>query len=220
MKVTASDLLINILTDEYPVTLLKVRQDNPDVSFAAEPDVSILHDLGYDVVQRTTPPTGDVVVEEAPVVVDGVYIQQWSSRAYTAEEEAGMLPMKKMDAAAKIAAIRDARFNEGYKFDFGGEYGLLTIQQREVDRLNVVGVFSIAAALVGAGMGGEPMTFRTAENINVATTAAVMVDMAKAAFAFVNQVYGASWQLKDQVDQAATLAAIPVIPDVLELPAL
>jgi hypothetical protein len=80
MKITASTLLIRDATLEYPVTLLKLRQDNPNVSFAAEPDQTIVEGLGYSIVQPVPAPLvplGDVITEAAPTLVNGVWTQTW-----------------------------------------------------------------------------------------------------------------------------------------------
>lgn len=216
MKVTATTLIIKPETGEYPVSLDKVRTDTK-ASFALEPDSLVLEHLGYAVVTPTTRPVADVVDEAAPIKVGNVWTQQWSPRSYTAAEIASLLAARKAALAAQVNNLRVAKLNEGFQFDFGGEWGLKTVQLRDDDKINIVALRTIANAYVDLNMASAQMEFRTAENVNVRVEATVIINMSNAAFQRVNDVYSASWFLKDQIDAATTLAELPEMPATLDV---
>lgn len=215
MNVSFNALLIRLKDKAYPKTLGDVRAENPLCSFAAEPSEEIVASLGYRVVQPTPKPTLTIAqkaVEGQPVLVNGLWTQVWSVADLSSDEQEAQLSVYKADYARQVDALRDAAFEAGFKYDFGGDYGQLTVQQRDVDKLNITGVRTIADAFIRAGQPDTSITFRTAENINVQMTATEFVTLSNASFQFVTQVNAASWSLKDQVANAATLAALPVIP--------
>lgn len=217
MKVTASTLLINVVTSEYPVSLLKVRQDNPNISFAAEPEDSVLDDLGYSVVHRVDAPAGDVVTEGAPEYVDGAWRQTWVVREFTAEELAAQLQARKSDMTQQIDQLRDATLANGFRFVFSGEAGEQGVQVREQDKINIVASRIIADAFINMGQPETLMDFRTFENNTLRIPATEIVALSNAAFQRVTQVYAAAWVLKDQVAAATTLAELPVLPETLDV---
>ena len=73
---------------------------------------------------QTAKPVGDVVVEVAPVQVDGVWTQQWEVRSYTSDERAGLIKSAcdSIDLAADAARRRfvspgdliDQEYKEAY----------------------------------------------------------------------------------------------------------
>lgn len=217
MNITASTLLIKNETQEYPCSLLKVRQDNPNVSFAAEPDESIVNDLGFSVVAPTQPPAGDVVTEDKPEQIDGVWTQKWLVRDHTADELASMLAAQKSALSAQIDTLRDTKLGEGFQYDFGGSDGVLGVQLRERDCLNITGLRVTADGFIAAGQGDQLLPFRTLENKVVMATANAIVAMSNAAFQRVSAVYGASWTLKEQVDAATVAVDLPVLPATLDV---
>lgn len=216
MIVTNSTLLINVLTGEYPVSLWRVRQDNPNVSFAVEPLVEVIRDLGYDVVTQTVRPDGDVVTEGAPSKIDGGYVQTWVIRPYTDEELAAVLATRKDQLSDQVDIARQATFQAGFEYDFGGAIGKLRVQVRDEDRINIVGLRVFAESSQVAAPDAE-YDFRTASNVTVKLTAAGVIAMTNAAFARVQAIYTAAWNLKDEIATATTLAALPVVPPVLDV---
>jgi len=79
-------MYINTETLDYPLTLRQVRQAVPNVSLPKKPDEATLNALGYATIQPTELPTGDVVTEGKPELVEGVWRQTWSVRDFTQEE--------------------------------------------------------------------------------------------------------------------------------------
>lgn len=103
------------------------------------------------------------------------------------------------------------------QFDFGGSFGLLTVQLRPLDCTNIVGVRVTADAMVAAGAGETVMGFRAMENVIALVPATTIIAMSNAAFQRVNAVYVASWALKDAINAATTIAELPVLPAELDV---
>lgn len=221
MNVTAGTLLMKLAVgespQEYPVTLSRVRADYPNTSFAAEPSEELINAMGYLVVESTPMPAGDVVTEGEPELVEGKYRQTWTVRDYTPEEEVEELALRKPILTAEIENLRIQTLEAGFLFDFGGEYGELNVQCRAQDRINLIASRIDADAYVAAGQGTQLLPFRTFENIIVQIPATELVAMTNAALSYIRAVYYAGWVLKDQVDAATTLEALPTIPETLTI---
>lgn len=218
MKVTAGTLLLKLATEtspqEYPVSLAGVRADT-GASFAVEPEEELINHFGYVVVDPVAVPTGDVVTEGEPELVEGRYRQTWTTRAYTAEEEAAQLAAKKIELTQQVENLRITKLEAGFPYDFGAEHGTMIVQCRAEDRTNLIASRIDADSFVTAGQGDQLLPFRTFENVIVMMMAADLVTMTNAALAYIRQVYGATWMLKDAIDGATTLAGLPVVPETL-----
>jgi len=70
---------------EFPYLLGQLKQDNPNTSFPASIPEATLNSYGVHTVTETTKPTCDYatheVVENNPVLTDGVWTQSWSVNA-------------------------------------------------------------------------------------------------------------------------------------------
>ena len=64
----------------------EIRSDFPDVSMPSVLNDAVLVQLGIEAVQTVTPPTGYVVYELLPVLVNKTWIQQWDTKPPTDEE--------------------------------------------------------------------------------------------------------------------------------------
>lgn len=64
----------------------EIRSDFPDVSMPSVLNDAVLVQLGIEAVQTVTPPTGYVVYELLPVLVNETWIQQWDTKPPTDEE--------------------------------------------------------------------------------------------------------------------------------------
>lgn len=67
-------------------TLAQLRRDNPNVSFPKDIPDSTLAEFGVFPLAETVPPSGDVVEEVTPALIDGVWEQAWEVRDFTPEE--------------------------------------------------------------------------------------------------------------------------------------
>lgn len=67
---------------EFPYLLGKLKQDNPNTSFPASIPEATLNEYGVHTVTEVTKPTCDYatheVVQNDPVLTDGVWTQSWS----------------------------------------------------------------------------------------------------------------------------------------------
>ena len=75
-------MYIKIVNNEttYPYTLQQLKQENPHTTFPAQPNDEALSDFGVYVVQSTPKPTYNYtknVEEGTPILVDGIYKQNW-----------------------------------------------------------------------------------------------------------------------------------------------
>lgn len=77
------------VTDSWilsPYSLTRFRRDNPNVSFPKDIPESTLADFGVFPITETAAPSGVVVEEAPPALINGKWVQQWMTRDYTTEE--------------------------------------------------------------------------------------------------------------------------------------
>ncbi|MHB0775430.1 hypothetical protein [Halomonas sp. WWR20] len=84
----------------------KIKAQNPGLLITNNPPDELLANYKWVPVQYTARPSGDVVAEGQPELVDGIWHQTWEVREYTAEELAERLEQAKDDAMQRI--------NDGY----------------------------------------------------------------------------------------------------------
>ncbi|BAQ02685.1 hypothetical protein AVU38_gp157 [Ralstonia phage RSL2] len=201
----------------YPVYMGQVRLDNPNISFPDETDESYLNGLGYFVVQDVAAPTADVVSEGDPVFANGVWSQNWNARAYTADELANALSVRKTGMLEEIATKVTAAIEKGFSFAFTDVAG--HVQLRDGDRANIASARIRAEALIAKGTTDPVMPFRDWENVTHMCTPTQIVSLSDAAYDAYLGFLGAGWTLKDAVTNAATAADLPTIPAEITLPA-
>jgi hypothetical protein len=104
-------LIKNGAVEQYPYGFWQLRAANPLTSFPAQANDELLASFGVQRVFSSTPPaTTDtqVLEENTPVLVDGLWTQAWSVRDMTSEEVAS-----RDDAqAAQVRAERNLRLSE------------------------------------------------------------------------------------------------------------
>ena len=63
----------------YPYSLQKLREDNPRTSFPSEMNESIMNEWNIHEVRQTPKPNDYTknISEETPILVEGVYYQNW-----------------------------------------------------------------------------------------------------------------------------------------------
>lgn len=213
-NVTSSTLLMQVDTQEYPLTLDQIRRRLPDVSFGANPPLEDLADLGFaEVVLVGGIPEGDVVTEGAPKLVKGVWERTWVTRAFNAEELAMRLAERKTQLSQAVMQLRDQDLNRGFEYTVEGMYPF-HVQLRVEDRINLLARNLQAQQLVAAES-ESLLAFRGFENVTVHLTPMQMVEMTSAALLAVDSIYELSWELKDDIDQATTVVDLPELPDTL-----
>lgn len=213
-NVTSSTLLMQVDTQEYPLTLDQIRRRLPDVSFGANPPLEDLANLGFaEVVLVGGIPEGDVVTEGAPKLVKGVWERTWVTRAFNAEELAMRLAERKTQLSQAVMQLRDQDLNRGFEYTVEGMYPF-HVQLRVEDRINLLARNLQAQQLVAAES-ESLLAFRGFENVTVHLTPMQMVEMTSAALLAVDSIYELSWELKDDIDQATTVVDLPELPDTL-----
>lgn len=130
MLINSSTRLINVLTNEYPQYTRNLYAQNPTVSFPEEMPEEMAIKFGFHVVNETPKPSGQVVTEGFPQIVDGKYVRAWNVRDFNDEEIQNILD--------------DTRKQR--EFDFRS-----VIKQMFVDGLWVEG-----DAITGPGKNGKP----------------------------------------------------------------
>ena len=82
--------IVNGVVEQYPITGTDVLQANPDTSFPrGQLSTEVMHSFGCELVVETLPPElqpGQVAEEVTPVFSNGEWVQSWSVRPATAEE--------------------------------------------------------------------------------------------------------------------------------------
>ena len=99
----------------YPYNIGMVRSDYPGTSFPSDLESCDLSEFGVFPVDETSKPSaasGDIAVEDTPVLVSGVWTQQWVVRAMTNEERKALVPSvvspRQIRKALRLAGIRPA----------------------------------------------------------------------------------------------------------------
>jgi hypothetical protein len=104
-------MYINTETLDYPLTLRQIHQAVPNVSLPKEPDEATLSVLGFAAVQPTERPSGDVVTEGHPELVEGTWRQTWVVRDFTPEELVGRLKRSREDKRQEINRAYEDELN-------------------------------------------------------------------------------------------------------------
>lgn len=98
----------------YPYSIAAFRRDNPNVSTPINPTEETLSEFGVFLVQETARPEATSlqnVIELAPVLIDGVWTQQWTVANATPEQVVD----RKNEAWEQIKRERDRRKAGGVK---------------------------------------------------------------------------------------------------------
>ena len=164
-------------TGEFPITAQQIRdrhRSQASVGRTLGDDLASL--LGYERVLIAARPDVDpmthIVAAQPPEHVDGVWQQGWQVTprpdADIAADRRVQLEARIVERCAEVEAIRDKRLQR-YPHDFGGDYGLLTLQLRDSDRIAWLTLDSNASKLIAAGQGETAglLEIRTEENITV-----------------------------------------------------
>ena len=220
MNIDLGTPLINFQTGEYPVYFANVKQATPNTSWPPNPREESLWDYGFAAVQTTTPPTGDVVTEGAPELQPGdgtthYYLQTWTVRAYTPEEAAAALAIKKSNMSLQVDQLLESVIWAPVPYDFGGTDGTQHLSAQVVDRINMQAQRGTAKTYVANNAGTTVMKIRTLEDNTISLAATDYLTMAQAVSDYIQRYYESAWALKDQIKAAQTLADLPTLPPTL-----
>lgn len=102
-------LITNGAVAQYPYSFSQLRRDHPDVSFPSAPSDETLALLGVFKVHPSARPAHDVitenVVEAAPVLANGQWVQGWAIEPATAEEIARRQKSAQLEAEHSAAQL-------------------------------------------------------------------------------------------------------------------
>lgn len=209
---TDNTLFIEVATGTYPVTFAMIRElKKANVSFGPNPPIDDVRQFGYEPVADSVIPTGDVVTEGVPELVEGVWTRTWVVRSLSPAEVSANLQGVKSSLSAQVDQLRDEAINYGMRYVFpDGSTG--GVQMRPKDRTNLIGMRLEAEAYLALNMPEATMAFRSLENVTRELPVAEIVKLTDAATNHTKLVYAASWALKDQINSATTADELPVIP--------
>lgn len=208
--VTRNTRLIHSDSGVYPIYLADMPKYQPNTCFGPTVDSDLLFELGFEVVEDTPVPAGDVVTEGAPELREGHWYQTWVVRSYNEVEAAGQLQDRKAMLAAQAESLRIAAFAKGFPYQFS-EDTVYHVQVRASDRGNISDLRTIAKEMIAANQ-EMSFPFRVFENVSVSLTAPEMVALADRTFQQVVAGYNVSWAYKDAIANAATIEDLPVAP--------
>lgn len=128
------------------------------------------------------------------------------------EPEPADLDALKAQKLAALSAEYQSRV-QSFPWHFGGEYGVLHLQLRDVtDQANWLTLQGKAAAAVASGNGeSEVLAIRTEENVTVPVTASVAAEIMDALSAFGGAMLAHKWALKDAISAASDHAELDAI---------
>lgn len=199
----------------YPHTLLTVRQQKPNVSIPSFPTEEQMLSLGYALVISQDKPTGNVVEEGQPVIVDGQWLQTWTVRDFTAEEIAANLEMRKQELIQLVESKRDSELTTPYPITLG-EGVTQHLKMQFDDKFVLTHLLLKAKQYLADGI-TELLPLRTLENQTWQLAPEQIVAILNGLLKHGEDIYRVSWQYKDQIRAANSIDELPVVPDVLVL---
>ena len=208
--VTDTMLFIEVATGRYPVYFPMIRtQFQQTISFGGTVPIEDVTGLGFALVADSVVPTGEVVTEGVPTLVDGVWTRTYAVRVFTPDELAGTLAFQQTDLLAQADALQTSSFATGFPYQFADQ--VYHVQVRAQDKINITAQRTIAKELVTAGQDAT-FNFRVYENISVPLNAVGMVALGDKTFQQAEAGYQVIWDFKDAVAAAKTVDTLPVLP--------
>lgn len=203
--------LIDLTTLEYPIYFrdLNDRLENK-ISLVPEIDNDVLKTLGYSMVVNGEIPEGDVITEDKPKLINGVWTRVFISREFTEEERISNLEMAKANLLAEVEVFRNNEFAKGFPYKFGEN--IYHVQVRDGDRANLLSKRTRAVEAIAAENDSYRVGYHVYENITVELTAEEMINMANTADDKVSAGYQKTWDLKEQIKEANSLKEFPEFP--------
>ncbi|MCW4114737.1 hypothetical protein NPA31_007145 [Aurantimonas sp. MSK8Z-1] len=109
----------------------------------------------------------------------------------------------KATLSAAVNVERDAIIASGYQHNFGATAGIRTLDTRtEADRINWIGLKSLADYMIADGQGATPIPIRDASNSTFTASATTVSAAMMSLLHWFSAVMAASWSLKDAIAAA------------------
>lgn len=214
MRVIDQIKLIVDSTKEYPVYLSDIKKRHPTHTFPIVVYETDVEPLGYFIVHRTSPPTDGYPVEIAPVFNNGRYEQAWTTRELTVQEASSFLNRRKHELKKKLEhqMFHELALGCPYTFPNGQTRHILMALE---DRVNVLGLHVDAGRHI-TPQDPDPslpeMELRVQEKDIMILTPLQMQTLSYFALDVFKAFYRIGWRLEYIIDQATTLAELPIIP--------
>lgn len=209
-KVNSSTLFIEVATGKYPVTLSDIARKYTDRSFSVTPPRVDISDLGYEVVNPSLKPEGDVVLEGQPELIEGEWFKVWDVRNYNDSEKSVMLAQRKETLSSQVMQIRNDDFEIGTTYTLSSEVSF-NVQLRQEDRINLL-LLNMRAKEAILAEDTSLESFRSYENLTFKLTPTQIVEMTDTALTAVKSIYEQSWKFKDQIEAAVKMEDLPELP--------
>ena len=208
---TNNDRFIHVASETYPLYLYQIPQHDPNLSLPVGVTLEALSNAGYELVQPTVPPVGDVVTEGAPSLADGVYTQVWVVRPFTPEEKEAHFQIKKADAESSVNQLFFTAQDTGAEVSVAGialpqHFGL-----SEIQRTDYAAMKARAQRAVASGS-STALILRSKEGVSVRLAPAKMVELCIALEDYFHDLQLAYYDLLDQVSLAEALEELPTLP--------
>lgn len=209
-KVNSSTLFIEVATGKYPVTLSDIARKYTDRSFSVTPPRVDISNLGYEVVNPSLKPEGDVITEGEPELIEGEWFKVWDVRNYNDSEKSVMLTQRKETLSSQVMQIRNDDFEIGTTYTLSPEVSF-NVQLRQEDRINLL-LLNMRAKEAILAEDTSLESFRSYENITFKLTPTQIVEMTNTALTAVKSIYEQSWKFKDQIEAAVKMEDLPELP--------
>ncbi|WP_416368573.1 hypothetical protein [Tritonibacter mobilis] len=190
-------LIQNGAVAQFPYSLAQMKQDNPNVGFPRNVSLPFEGPNGtlVEVVQADMPTLAagqKAVPDTSPSLANGEWVLGWTVQAMTSEE--AQAEHEKM--RAEVNSERARRLVAGTSVTITG-HGPVALSGRDEDTRNLQGLAFAAQLRLADGNTAHQTTFRDAENVDHVLTPAQVLEMWSLGSAWIEQVYAASWALKD-----------------------
>ena len=212
--IPSDSILLHLPTGDWNITLSQLPRRHTNISFGTALDIVFMESLGYRYVKKVTPPAGDVVTEKFPEAdEDGVYHQTYDVRIFTPEENAERLTNAQSMARSFSYSALLATLDKGYVHQVDTN---ITIRMPLYG--NDFSIFVLINTAIGNGMyDGRQIRIRDMDGHSFSlepTVAKAMIDSSHVHRIAVNHAY---WDFLDQVDNATTAEAVPLVPPYFEI---
>lgn len=213
MLVDSRTRLIRVSDKKYPVYLYDLRNDNPNSVFSDEMADTVVAAFGYEVVHLVDKPAGDVITEVDPLLVNGIWKQQWQVRAYTEEEKQAILISHRDVLLNQATRQFETELAVGipYEFTIDGAKVTYHVQAMSKDRMNLHGLKALAEKAIA---GGAPRQhkLRVYENLPVMLQSQEVLDVYYATMEAYEKAFDSFWEYKDMLDAAHTKEDLIDVP--------
>ena len=201
-------LLIENTDKTYPIKLLDLGNRHKNISFGPTAPIAFINNLGYSIVNRVEKPVANVVMELAPVIIDGEYFQAFEGREFTEEELKVRLDAKKQRVINSYKDKLNLALLSGYEFTHNERTHYLQLRDKDYVKL----LFILRNAQTHIESSNDTlMNLRVASNEVLQISPIEMVDLIEKAFIKFESLNNKFFELETEVK------SIELIKDLVEI---